>query len=327
MRRGLIIFALILSVISSYTHAHGVPSSYQKECDVIADFANRNQLNQLEEPPPRFLLDSKIEQLLEQADLALQMPQFWQVDLNDDGRQEMLVMDIQGMSYIGYAFVFPYTDTSTSTHHQLLHEGQDLSFLKVNNQYIFVSRIGDYHLASAWIFNRNNQFQPVCYFTQEESPELTQEKNNNPRVCSAVTSNEVSYLNYLPSAAFDAISNISRFETLVDGVTQIDLNNDGKQDNVTRLEYVSSNEHCISTYLRSLNGDQTNIPKNPLNDLLIRELGGCGLFQNAFIYKGVTYIDQREESGNRAIFLIRKNRLKIICSFKGRIINRVNKAL
>lgn len=324
----LYLLAITLGLYSSFIPpAISAPDSFSY-CTVIAEHASRNELDKLAVKPTGFLGEEGSKQLLEKyPDEALLQwgADVWQEDLNNDGINELLVHDIQGTGRVSYGIVFPTSHPKSFQPQSIDQDEQSLFFLRIDGHFFVVSGDNEHRLGTAWKFGGNNQFEAVCTFIQEPIPERTLIKGKDVPVCLAAESGAIIPARYpLPHTIAPPDSRPLPSTYLDDLLTQIDIDNDGKAEYVTKVHNVNYSYPCSFTFLQVVNAKKNGIPKNKLNDILENISDGCQIESDAFTFNGDTYIDKQSESGDREIKQIKVDTVETLCTFEGRIINRAN---
>jgi hypothetical protein len=114
--------------------------------------------------------------------------------------------------------------------------------------------------------------------------------------------------------------------TVEPGLAKVDIDNDGRTDNVVRARYEP--EHCESAVLAVVDDTRTLLLENPLNELLRAGLKGdrCRVRLSLFARGGVVYIQSDNEPKSSRIspatevpdsytvFVIHGERARKVCS-------------
>jgi hypothetical protein len=114
--------------------------------------------------------------------------------------------------------------------------------------------------------------------------------------------------------------------TVEPGLAKVDIDNDGRTDNVVRARYEP--EHCESAVLAVVDDTRTLLLENPLNELLRGGLKGdrCRVRLSLFARGGVVYIQSdndpkssrnspvAELADNYTVFVLHGDRASKVCS-------------
>lgn len=275
-----------------------------KACQEVVGHMNRGTLNHLKAPISG--IDPSGEA-------------YWSVDLNNDGILDHLVILVEGTMRINTALARSGKGGAGDTMGGDVDYDLRLDVLNAGGRYYVFDG------SKLWNLTKQGKFQSVCLFRQAGEPvvELIAGKENS--VCAVLkSSQEIRYVSYvLEHALGNALPNEERFYSMSpkSGFARVDINNDGVEENVIQLEYISSaGRGCEATYLAVTDETKSTIPETELNKLLLEEIGSssCGPTLNVFVHDGVSYVDEMQDD-NHKIYRIKKNAVETVCESRSRI--------
>lgn len=292
------------------------PLSDAGTCQVIADYANRGEIQKLE---ASVLSDSRpsndeVNRIFAGNDISFTAPNYWFVDLNDDGIPDHFVIDDEGTMHVKYGFFLSgKAGAVVISFDDAFDENLDLSLLVVNGKYYVLSSYG-VKLGKLWRLSKDGKFQPICKYLQRSKPFIELIEGNKKPICLEASAGHVKYINFSPA------KNISfSHQSEVIGFARLDINNDGKPDNIAKIGYDGwcggRGVHWTQVYVT--NDSKTGISDSKVNAILNSSLGGCTVSQSAFIYDGMAYVDEQDEDGSRTILSIKDGKGEIVCRFRG----------
>jgi uncharacterized protein len=297
-------------------------------CQVVADFANRGILDNLSVPSNTTPGKEELERIFgkDTMDDIYGGLSYWRLDLDNDGIPDHLLIVEQGTAHVSYGYVLSGKKGSDV---QGFDDGgyYDLDVLKVNGQYYVLSSYQDWYarrLGNLWRLTKYGGFMGVCGFSPRSEPDIELVEGKDNSICAEARLGRVHHVTYSLTHNLDRLPSEDRFQmkTPIDGMAQADVDNDGRPDNIVRLNVVSGGRSCDATFIAVTDESGTNIPDSKLNKLLLEKLGGkvCGPNLDVFVHEGVTYVDAQDDVGNRTIYLIKGEKAEKICKFRGRLI-------
>jgi uncharacterized protein len=296
-------------------------------CQLVADNANRGALNSLSEPPANPQPKPKeLKRILGKNTELDGDLRYWSIDLDNDGVREHFITAVDSTMGVsnGYALSGKKGSTVTGVN-DLEDRNIDLSVLAVSGRHYILSRSGE-NLGKLWRMVRNGEFKNLCKFSQREEPvvELIAGKENP--ICSEANEGRIPPASYSFLHALGTFPKENRFWSNHpgDGLARVDIDNDGRLDNVVRFNS-SGSGGCDTTYLAVTDDTRTHIPDTTLNNLLRGELGTDRCIRNLdiLLHSDATYIDALAWTRNRTIHRIKGNKAEMVCEFPGRLINEV----
>lgn len=300
--------------------------SDREACQVVADHANRGILDKLLVPPQDPTPDKKeLERIFGEDDES--MPNvgqsYWRIDLDNDGIPDHLVIEVQGSARVGYAYAL--SGKKGSVLQGFNDDGYyDLDVLRVNGRYYVLSGYSN-QMGKLWRLSKGGGFVPVCEFTQRKEPMVELVAGKEHSVCSEAYLGRVRHVEYALSHTLGPLP--PRNDDPIDGLAQVDIDNDGTPDNVVRVDFLRpGGRSCQGRYIAVTDDTRTNIPDTNLNELLSGK-ALCDSNMDVFVHEGVTYVDLQDQDGNRTIYLIKGDKAETICEFRGRLIYDVDYAV
>jgi uncharacterized protein YecT (DUF1311 family) len=300
--------------------------SYTKTCQIVVDHANRGVLEELSAPPHPTPREEELKRIFgEDADLFHMNGglSYWRLDLNNDGIPDHLLIVVDGTAHVGRGYVLSGKKGSVVS--EFDDEGYyDLDVLKVNGRYTVLSSYQDWYarrLGNLWRLAKDGEFVRVCGFAPRDKPETELFVGKENAVCAEARLGRVYHVTYSLRHKIDTLPPEDRFQMKIpiDGLAQADIDNDGRPDNIVRLNVISGGRSCDATFIAVTDESGANIPDSKLNHLLLEEIGGsvCGPNLDVFVHKGVTYVDAQDDVGNRTIYRIKGDKIETICQFRG----------
>lgn len=242
---------------------------------------------------------------------------YWSVDLDDDGILDHLVITDEGTMHIKTVHVLPGKKGATASLINAFTENEDdilldLEFYRVGGRH-YINWQGGY-----WHLSKTGEFQSACQFKQLSKPVLKLNLGKENQVCSKIKPDKIQHVDYNLEHHLDELPDEERFWSITpkEGLALVDIDNDGRPDNVVRLDFIhGAGRGCGVTYIAVTDDTRTEIPDSKLNKLLLEELGGypCGPNLNVFVLDGITYIDAN--SGYQ-VYLIKADKAKKVCEFQ-----------
>jgi uncharacterized protein len=304
------------------------------DCQIVADFSNRGELQLLGvDFIKRTLSEEQIKQTFgEHAVSPYGIYSYWSVDMNLDGAPDHLLISTGGSMAVNYAYGRSGKMDSEVTEVDNPAMGDfDLSFLAVGGRYYLLTHFED-HLSQLLRMDSDGRFQKICSFARRAEPMVTLVKGKMNPLCAKVGQDLVEYVDYNLRHTIDRLPEKEIFWSKHprEGVARVDINNDGRIDNVVLVDFIHGGERnmwrgCDATYIAVTDSRRTTIPDSELNRLLLESLGGypCGPNQSVFVDNGTAYIDAQERSGSRKIHVIKGQQAKTVCEFRGRLLHDV----
>gem|GEM_PF-2866691 len=312
-----------------------------KSCQTVAKHLNSNSLKELfvhpaSNPPS----NKEIERTL--GGFA-ELGNYWTLDLNNDGINDQLLIFVQGTAHFTSIYALSgkagATSVSLGTDIDEVANGQSefdpLSSVEVlsaaGRNYIF----DGYHL---WNLTKDGKFQTVCQFDEIGKPVTNITIGNSNPICTNILSGEkeIQHVQYaLEYGLGDPLPDEERFNLLSRGSNivgaRVDIDNDGKVENIVRLEYMFPGGRTCSTIILAVaDSSASHIPDTKLNDLLLNELAShpCGPSFDMLIHNSITYIDAIQNDISYAdsldkvghtIYRINKDKAEVICESRARV--------
>lgn len=272
-----------------------------KVCQTIVDYANRGELTKLYVPENKEI-QPKIEKLFGQlsGDTTL-----WLVDLNNDGVPDPFIINVDGTAHMSSGRAISGKDVNIIA--DVDSDESDLSFLAVNEKYYVLS--SNENDIKALFHMTTERFETVCKFTQRDKPHVEILKGKGNPVCAAALAGNIKHIDFKP------VNNEPiNFEEVVIGLSVANVDNYGKPENISLVNYESSaGRGCSSLMIRVVDKEA---PERAafINETLASTIDGCNVKQGVFRYGELTYIDE----GLSTILLIKDKKAEVACSFNVR---------
>ncbi len=249
------------------------------------------------------------------------------MDLNGDGLPEHFLLTDND----------PYPSGAYLMSERGPNKAADLSAASQDDSYGDLIAIGEKHFIYSWppkfweVNDKGNNLQLVCKMSYSGS-EIRIVTGKEAPVCAALKQAMVSTSPgmYMLSGDAKEVFKEPSFEfthhvkdlpeeelTAHNGLARVDIDNDGKLDNVIRIEsQYKGRLPCSATMLAVTNEDATNIDDNKINTILMEELSGyCKPSIEARTYKGIVYIHTLE-SGGDSLYKIVKGKADKVCELQ-----------
>lgn len=247
---------------------------------------------------------------------------YWSADLNGDGIADHILVTVQGTLREETLYVKPGNSSAR------VIEQPDELYTSDEPAFDVISANGrDYIFdgGGLWKLTANNELQPLCGFKQAGKPIVDLIVGKETPVCALLmaggkTLPHVSYS--LAHRLGDKLPEEERFGWMnpLPGLAKVDLNNDGKEENVVRLSYVNTaGRGCSSTYIAVTDEAKAVIPDTKLNKILLEDIANSGglycfgdLNVNTFVDHGVTYVDALG-SESHTVYQIKHDKATKVC--------------
>lgn len=323
-----------------------LPPEHTKACRKVAEHMNRNSLKELfinsSDKAPS---DNEIQRIFgDSAHLGL----YWALDLNNDAIRDHLLIYSTGS--MGSISVFARSGKDGTSPYSMgdVENAEDSNVVSTDSidSADVISTDGQNFIFAEnklWNLSKDGRLQAVCAFEYTGSPitEITTGKENS--ICKKVLASkkEIQHVHY---DEIYALSESNPDYVFLNDIplnnvvgTHVDIDNDGKQDNVVRLEYMSMRGRgCSAVILASTDKSETHIPGTKLNDLLLNDLlissgagAPCGSNFDVLTHGGETYVDMIHDvisygdpldKGGHTLYRIKQDKAEIVCESKTRIL-------
>lgn len=283
----------------NWTHRE---SQYDIEvCQTIVDYTNRGELTKLYVSKDKEI-QPKIENLFGQLSGGTTI---WFVDLNNDGVPDPFIINVDGTAHISNGHAISSKDANVIA--DVDSDESDLSLLAVNGKYYVLS--SNENDIKTLLHLTDKGFETVCKFTQRDKPHVEISKGKENPVCAAALAGNIKHIDFKP-VNNEAVN----FGEVVIGLSVADVDNYGKPENISLVDYESSaGRGCSSLMIRAIDKE---MPERAafINKILATTIDGCNVKQGVFSYGELTYIDE----GLSTILLIKDKKAEEVCSFKVR---------
>jgi uncharacterized protein len=283
-------------------------------CRAVADFANQRKL----------------------SELAIPFSDSIQVDINNDGMNERVVIVDEGTMHWEHLDIFSESGKSIEISKSKeddwesdnLRWAMDQLLIRYDGQIYVLGKTDDYLNYLSQI-NKENIEKVVCEFAQQEEPDETLVSSSNDKLCQDALEQQLDYVEFGQTHALTVASvQEAGFYATTPGdfVTQVDINNDGKAESVVQLKLASgAGRGCDSEHLGVLNKERNKLEMT-ITELLPEPVCG-GVVQTPFIYGGQTYVEvlyaTRHPTNVHQIVQLKGGKLETICQFDVRVVNYV----
>lgn len=301
--------------------------SDKEACRIIAAYANSGSLRKLIIPTKdkQPSLDS-LSKTFGREQSFFGHVRYWNIDMNEDGIRDHLVMSVEGTMSVGTAYALSGKKGADPTQLSDYDSGYfDLSLLAVGQKRYVLSG-HDETIGRLSRMTKSGEFQPVCSFSQRSEPLIRLVLGQANSVCLDAQLGRLRPVEYSRPHSIGPLPNEERFwsKGVAEGSAQVDINNDGRIDNVVRVGFAhGGGRGCSAGYVAVTDDARAAIPDTSLNRLLLDKLGGhpCGPDLDVFVHRGTAYVDAQGRAGNRVIYQIASERAERVCEFQGRSIH------
>lgn len=310
------------TMVETQKEAQKLPGSRNVDiCAKVADYANRDVLDRFRVPKGTWLDQERIAKIFGEDASILGGGEYWHIDLNGDGIPEHLMMSSQGTAHIGYGYVL--SEKKGSSTQDIPSNEEDISLIEIGKNYLFTFSVNG-ELLGISRFRIDGAFQSICTFSQRPQPTINVIFGRQNPVCKSVAAGNVSFVDFpqKPYEKMKSLGSLSDGHTtpiLANDAVKLDIDNDGRKEDVTRLSYMRpGGRGCNWTQLVTTDSAGTAVPDNSLNQLLLDFLGGsmmCGSDMNTFVHSGRVYIDVQVKGADRSIYQVSSNKVETVCKF------------
>jgi uncharacterized protein len=300
------------------------PAADLANCLIVADHAGRGELERLElAAGPEPSSDRFKELFAEEAQTWIEAHgyRYWTIELNGDRTPDHLVITVAGSMREGSAYV--RSGRKNAAVQTLIDDdgGIDLRVLKVGSRHYILSAYEEVP-SKLWRLE-GDDLVTVCGFRTQPQPLVEMILGEGDPVCAAQSHSERQYAQFALMHGLGILADQERFWSKhpLDGLEQVDIDNDGHPDNLVRIDFVhGGGRGCGARYLAVTDETRTSIPDTRLNRLLLDEMGGhpCGPNLNAFTYGGTAFVEADHGGGTLAVHEVRHGEAKPRCKFRGR---------
>jgi len=286
-------------------------------CQLVVEHANRGILDKLREPSTAMPEMENIERIFGESPF-LDNLSYWRLDLNNDGIPDHLGISVQGTAHVSYGYVL--SGKKGSAVQEVSDDGYyDLSVLNVSGRYYVLSHYQD-RPGKLWGLDKDGNLLPVCQFKPRKEPEVELVAGKESAVCLEAQQGRIHHVTYPLLHALEPMPRESGILSPIDGLAQVDIDNDGTPDNVVRVDFLRvGGRGCSGIYVAVTDAARTNIPDTKLNELLSGK-AQCDWNMFVFVHDGIAYVDAHGDAGDRSIYRIKGDKGETICEFSGRLI-------
>jgi hypothetical protein len=157
-----------------------------------------------------------------------------------------------------------------------------------------------------------------CMFGRADQPVHLVTVAEEPAVCAAYESDA------LPRVAFDHIHILGLLDRTqypetrpVEGLARVDIDNDGRQENIVRLHYSGPPGPLCGTFFAVADASRARLAETPLNPLL-RQMP-CGTEPRLFTSASRTYVALQETETKWSLLTLRANAWRRVCVREARV--------
>jgi len=318
-----------------------IPSENAKACREVADRLNRSTLKvsmiQSSNNPPS---NNDIQRIFgDSAHLGL----YWLLDLNNDAIKDHLLIYSTGS--MGLLSVFARSGKEGAIPYSMgdVEETEDSNIDATDSidRADVISADGRNFIFDGyklWNLSKDGKLQAVCAFEYAGNPITEIMTGKEKPICKEILASkkEIQHVHY--DEKFGLSGTILENDYLNNNLhntvvgTHVDIDNDGKLDNVVRIQYMSMRgKGCVAMILASTDNSETHIPDTKLNDLLLNDLASdpCGSNFDVLTHGGETYVDMIHyvisfgdplDKGGHTLYRIKQDKAEIVCESKTRIL-------
>ncbi len=283
------------------------------DCKVVANHINRGTLNLLKMSRTAHYPDKEDLKPILGKNTFSSTVYYWSVDLNNDGILDHVAMNFEGLMSSPQTYVISgKKDADNLELDDPSEVGSDV--VNVGGRFYISDGYKLYNLS------KSGELQSTCSFKQVGKPvlELVSDKINP--LCLQINPEKLRYVDYKEKHNLGALPDDR--ETPHESIARVDLDNDGKKENVIRIDYMFLGRMtCSQTYIAVTNDDRSKILDSNLNQLL-RELSSTPYCSNldVFVQSNTTYIDSISSKSDHVIYSIKDNKADKVCEYKIRTI-------
>jgi hypothetical protein len=270
------------------------------------------------------------------VDLVIPFTDFTQVDINNDGKLERVVLTSDGTMRVESLEVFDENGKPITLVHSNEDdwEGDNLSWamdqmlIKYGGEVYILGKTNDY-LNYLSRVDKNNVEKVICEFGQRPAPVETLVTSSKDKLCQGALKQE---LNYVTFDRLHAITHAAVQEAGFDQTNpgkyaaQMDINNDGTDDLVVELDLASgAGRGCDARHLGVLNKARNKLDMDVTRQLPEPMCEGVG--QTPFVFEGQTYIEvkyaSRHPTNIHKVIQLKESKLETVCEYDVRVVNYV----
>ena len=288
-------------------------------CEQVAEHARRGILDKLlvarvGEQPLSMLGD-----VAGEPGVGTHLANFWDLDLDGDSVIDRLVIDVQGTMNSGTVYA---RSGRAGAPVVMLETGDiDQRVLKIGARGYVLSDGGlPYSPWTLWRLLAREGFVPVCTVMPRRGQRIKLTAGWGYAACEAALDDGLGHIefDFAPSVAPLPPEPRFRSMSLSGGVAQVDIDNDGTDEQVYSVRFDSgAGRGCSGEYLAVANQDGRHVPDTWLNQQL---LGGLALTCDSDMelawYGGVTYVDVHNDTGDRTLYRIESQQVTPMCEFR-----------
>jgi len=270
-------------------------------CQTVADYANRGELEKLYVPEDKSI-QAKIGKLFGQT----YQPggTSWLVDLNDDGVPDPFLINVEGTAHISYGYAVSGKDSKEIV--DIDSNDSDLDLLAVKGKYYVLTSNGDN--LKQLLHMTKNRFETACEFIPRNKPLIEITKGKDNPVCNPASTGNVEHVDFKPVDNKTVLN-----KEVVTGLVTADIDNDGKSESITLLDYESAAGRGNSSLMVRV-VDKDNPQHAAAINNMLESFDGYNVRQGVFILGGLTYFDE----ASSGVILIKNGKAEEICNWKSR---------
>ncbi len=268
-------------------------------CQTVADYANRGELEKLYVPEDKSI-QAKVNKLFGQT----YQPggTSWLVDLNDDGVPDPFLINVEGTAHISNGHAISGKDAKEIV--DIDSNESDLALLAVNGKYYVLTSDGSD--LKQLLHMTKDRFEAACEFIPRNKPRIEITKGKENPVCNAASAGNVKHVDFSPVDNETVLN-----KEVVKGLATADIDNDGKPENLTLVDYESVAARGNSSLMIRV-VDKDNPQHAIAINRMLESFDGYNVKQGVFTYGDLTYFDE----ASSGVILIKNGKPEEICDWK-----------
>lgn len=268
-------------------------------CQTVVDYANRGELGKLYVPEDKSI-QAKVGKLFGQT--YSRGGTSWLVDLNDDGVPDPFLINVEGTAHISNGHAISGKEAKEIV--DIESYESDLDLLVVDGKYYVLTSNGSD--LKQLLRMTKDRFETVCEFIPRNKPRIEITKGKDNPVCNAASAGNAKHVNFKPVDNETVLN-----KEVVTGLATADIDNDGKPENITLVDYESAAGRGNSSLMIRV-VDNDNPQRAIAINRMLESFDGYNVKQGVFTYGDLTYFDE----ASSGVILIKDGKADEICNWK-----------